>query len=124
MLRRGDVGQLETAAEQFVYRIIPSLGCAASRSGKMPMQREIEALLTAYLEDRNRESRLLQELLTGLATGAAARQRMIEEFAAAISRASPATATLPVQRSPAAVSDDVARAIQQLRAASAGPTTH
>ncbi len=48
------------------------------------MQREIEALLSAYLTDRNKETRMIQELLTALAVGAAARQRMLRDLAAAI----------------------------------------
>lgn len=48
------------------------------------MQREIEALLSAYLADRNKETKMIQELLTALAVGAVARQRMFRDLAVAI----------------------------------------
>lgn len=48
------------------------------------MQREIEALLSAYLTERNKEAQVVQELLTALAVGAAGRQRMMQELAAAV----------------------------------------
>jgi hypothetical protein len=42
------------------------------------MQREIEALLVAYLEERQKEARIVQELLTALSVGAAGRQKMFD----------------------------------------------
>ena len=53
------------------------------------MQREIEALLAAYLADRNKETQVVQELLTVLAVGSADRQRMLRELAAAVGGLAP-----------------------------------
>ncbi len=105
------------------------------------MQREIEALLKAYVEDGSRESRLVQNVLTALAVGAAARQRMLLELQAAVGleMVEPATIIAPdaipeaVQARPSSPNlrrvskidtDDVALAISQLRAARDGHVTH
>ena len=48
------------------------------------MQREIEALLTAYLEDRQKEAKLVHDVLTALSVGATSRQRMFDAIAAAV----------------------------------------
>ena len=98
------------------------------------MQREIEALLTAYVEDSSREARLVQNVLTALAVGAAARQRMMLELQAAVGLEKSQQATIiapgaspeaiqagpssPKLRSVSKIdADDVALAISQLRAA-------
>ena len=83
------------------------------------MQREIEALLEAYLRDKDREARLVTELLTTISSGASARQLMIERLAVAIERAMPKMAT---ELRP--ISDDIDLAIRKLREASATSTTH
>ena len=105
------------------------------------MQREIEALLKAYVEDSGREARLVQNVLTALAVGAAARQRMLLELQAAVGleKVEPATIIAPeaipepVETRPSTPSlrtvskidtDDVALAISQLRAARDGHVTH
>ena len=103
------------------------------------MQREIEALLKAYVEDSGREARLIQDVLTALAVGAAARQRMIADIQAAvgIGDIGPAqsnsskepeasiTASSPMFKSvPRIVTDDVALAISHLRAARDAPAVH
>lgn len=101
------------------------------------MQREIEALLKAYVEDSSREARLVQNVLTAMAVGAAARQRMIEDIQAAAGFAiapppapfareatpdiAPMRSSSPIFKSaPKIGSDDVALAISQLRAARDG----
>ncbi len=101
------------------------------------MQREIEALLKAYVEDSSREARLVQNVLTAMAVGAAARQRMIEDIQAAAGFAiapppapfareatsgiAPVRSSSPIFKSAAKIgSDDVALAISQLRAARDG----
>lgn len=89
------------------------------------MQREIESLLAAYLADRDREARLVQELLTALAVGSAARQRMLHDIAAAVG-AAPAMepADAPVIRDmPAFAGSDITAAIARLREAR-DATTH
>ena len=107
------------------------------------MQREIEALLKANIEDSGREARLIQNVLTALAIGSAARQRMIEEIQAAVGLGAVAPEvevqaacelTLAVAPTPPSVSilkklpkiatDEVALAISQLRAARDGHVTH
>ena len=55
------------------------------------MQREVEALLAAYLADRNKETRVVQELLTILAVGSAERQRMLRDLAAAVGGVGPSS---------------------------------
>ena len=80
------------------------------------MKREIEALLAAYLADRNKEAQVVQELLTALAVGAAGRQRMLHELAVAVG----ATAEVApvVDRPPSRESiADISTAITLLRAA-------
>ncbi len=101
------------------------------------MQREIEALLKAYVEDSSREARLVQNVLTALAVGAAARQRMFEELQKAVGLGPmtppetaeaeltpgivPARASAPILKSvPRIAAGDVAMAISQLRAARDG----
>ena len=51
------------------------------------MQREVEALYRAYHDEKGRETRLIQDVLSALAVGAASRRMMIEELAAALARA-------------------------------------
>ena len=46
------------------------------------MQREIEALLAAYLDERRKEAQVVQELLTALSVGASGRQKMIDAIVA------------------------------------------
>ena len=60
------------------------------------MQREVEALLAAYLADRNKETRVVQELLTILAVGSAERQRMLRDLAAAVGGAGPSSPNEPL----------------------------
>ena len=103
------------------------------------MQREIEALLKAYVEDSGREARLIQNVLTALAVGAAARQRMIADIQAAVGVDTveptqpqafkevelPNAASSPILKSvPKIVTDDVARAISHLRAARDAAVVH
>ena len=103
------------------------------------MQREIEALLKAYVEDSGREARLIQNVLTALAVGAAARQRMIADIQAAVGvdTVEPTqaqafkdvellnTASSPILKSvPRIVTDDVALAISHLRAARDAAVVH
>ena len=105
------------------------------------MQHEIEALLKAYVEDSSREARLVQNVLTALAVGAAARQRMIEDIQAAVGigtvtspvavaaldiapDVTPARSTSILKSVPKIASDDVALAISQLRAARDGHIVH
>lgn len=47
------------------------------------MQREIEALLSAQLAERQAEADLIKRLLTALALGSSARHRMFDDIAAA-----------------------------------------
>lgn len=94
------------------------------------MQREIEALLTAYLADRNKETQLIQDLLTALAVGVSARQRMVRDMAAALGSQVPVSSAIsaaPSGPNPRATADssnaqgpaggDITSAIQQLRVA-------
>ena len=60
------------------------------------MQREVEALLAAYLADRNKETRVVQELLTILAVGSAERQRMLRDLAAAVGGVGPSSPNEPL----------------------------
>jgi hypothetical protein len=48
------------------------------------MEREIETLLTTYLADRNKETRVVNELLTVPAVGSAKRKRMLRQLTAAV----------------------------------------
>ncbi len=103
------------------------------------MQREIEALLKAYVEDSGREARLIQNVLTALAVGAAARQRMIADIQAAVGIEAieptqshafkdaemPITASSPILKGvPKIIIDDVALAISHLRAARDAAVVH
>ena len=105
------------------------------------MQREIEALLKAYVEDSSREARLVQNVLTALAVGAAARQRMLLELQAAVGLEKPEPAAIiapdaspeAIQAGPSSPTlksvskidtNDVAQAISQLRAARDGHVVH
>ena len=87
------------------------------------MQREIEALLKAYLQDRSREARLIQDVLTALAVSSAARQRMVEEMATAVGNATTELVVAP-RVVGATVAEDVALAIDQLRATRGAAVTH
>jgi hypothetical protein len=89
-----------------------------------PMQREVEALLAAYLADRNKETRVVQDLLTILAVGSAERQRMLRDLAAAvggIGSSSPAEplSTFNENVPTSSFDDDLCAAISQLRDARA-----
>jgi hypothetical protein len=84
------------------------------------MQREIEALLAAYLADRNKETRVVHELLTVLAVGSAERKRMLRDLAAAVGAfetVAPSVASEPVaENSPSTGSEgDLSAAIYQWR---------
>lgn len=88
------------------------------------MQREIEDLLVAYIADRNREARLVQDLLAALAVGSVARQRMIEAVATAASEASAgipqapaAPSSAPARNVSELLSADISAAVAELRAA-------
>ena len=88
------------------------------------MQREVEALLAAYLADRNKETRVVQELLTILAVGSAERQRMLRDLAAAVGEVGPSSPNEPHSSSnenvPTSSFDaDLSAAISQLRDARA-----
>lgn len=48
------------------------------------MQREVQALFRAYMDERDRETQLIRELLAALAVGSDARRRMIMEITAAV----------------------------------------
>ena len=56
-------------------------------AGELRMQREVEALYRAFHDEKSRETRLIQDVLSALAVGAASRRMMIEELAAALARA-------------------------------------
>jgi hypothetical protein len=87
------------------------------------MQREVEALLAAYLADRNKETRVVQELLTILAVGSAERQRMLRDLAAAVGGAGPSSPNEPLSTGEnvptSSFDDDLSAAISQLRDARA-----
>ena len=91
------------------------------------MQREIEALFAAYLADRNKEAQVVRELLTALAAGSAGRQRMLQEFAAAVGAtavtADASAAPMLDRASPPQFNDEISAAIAQLRTSRA-PATH
>lgn len=92
------------------------------------MQREIEALLAAYLADRNKEAQIVLDLMTALAVGSAGRQRMMQELAAAVGAAPPnatgaAVAPFLDRPSSPAFNSEVSAAVAQLRAAR-GANTH
>ena len=87
------------------------------------MQREIEALLNAYLQDRSQEARLVQDLLTALAVGSAARHRMVQELASAVGQTT-AGLSAAQKASPATLTDDITVAVTQLRAARNTSATH
>jgi hypothetical protein len=95
------------------------------------MQREIEALLAAYLVERNKEAEVVQQLLTALAVGASARQRMMQTLSAAVrADAAPAPTHPPADVAidanrppPLPFSADISTAIAHLRAAR-NATTH
>ncbi len=86
------------------------------------MQREIHALLAAYLADRQREATLVGDLLMALATGSAGRQRMFEQIAAAVSATAPEAAV----RAPLSdiSTNDFMLAIRELRDARDASVTH
>ena len=50
------------------------------------MQDKFEELLRAYLADKDRESRLIVDVLSSLAVGASHRQEMIDEIDAAVTK--------------------------------------
>jgi AcrR family transcriptional regulator len=87
------------------------------------MQREIEALLAAYLEDRQKEAKLVQEILTALSVAAASRQRMFDAIA---------TAVQPLQERPAEqpdiatlrIAEDLSVSLGSLRKAFDAAITH
>lgn len=90
------------------------------------MQREIEALLEAYLDERNREARVVQDLLTALAIGADARTKMMADLGRIFGQSAiePRTASRTVQATEPSprLTIDLAEAISQLRAARDGAT--
>lgn len=93
------------------------------------MQREIEALLVAYMEEKQKETKLVQDLLTALAVGAAARQRMCEAIeAASLSAVGAGSAvgskSVEHQSVPMPVEDDLERALVQLRRSRDSNFTH
>jgi hypothetical protein len=84
------------------------------------MQRHIEALLLAYLADRDKEARVVQELLAVLAVGAADRERMLRDLQAAVSglaaaSSSEATSHLGENAPPSSFGNDLSAAISKLR---------
>lgn len=87
------------------------------------MQREIEALLAAYIEDRRKEAKLVHDLLTALSVGAAGRARMFEAIKAAAGmqaegEAASETTTIEIPKLPAtALVDDLTLSIGNLRQA-------
>jgi hypothetical protein len=48
------------------------------------MQREIEALLTAYLDDRQKEAKLVHDVLTAISVASAGRRRMFDAIVEAV----------------------------------------
>jgi hypothetical protein len=48
------------------------------------MQREIEVLLSAFLDDRQKEAKLVHDVLTAISVAAASRRRMFEAIADAV----------------------------------------
>ena len=86
------------------------------------MQREITALLRAYLEDKQRETKLVQDFLSALAVNAAGREKMLEDLAKAVIAI---TGLPPVSKgSPAKLEDDLTHAVDQLRTTNAFPASH
>ena len=81
------------------------------------MQREIEALLKAYVEDRQREGKLVTDLLTAIAVGAASRRQMMEDIATAVTSIRPVARTEAPPPSQPASFDPVSEAVSQLRSA-------
>lgn len=82
------------------------------------MQREIEALLLAYSDDRNRETQMLQNLLSALAVGAAARQRMVRDLCSvvlAIEAHGAITAAASADPSADGKANDITSAVASLR---------
>ena len=84
------------------------------------MQRQIEALLAAYLADRDKEARVVQELLAVLAVGAADRQRMLRDLGAAVgglaaASSNEAISPLGENAPPSSFSSDLSAAISKLR---------
>lgn len=88
------------------------------------MQREIEALLAAYLDERKKEAQLIEDLLTALSVGAAGRQRMFDAIAAIAGPPSDAVAAAPASISPLTIADDLTLGIGALRRARDAALTH
>ena len=84
------------------------------------MQREIEALLTTYLADRNKETRVVKELLAVLAVGAAERKRMLRQLTAAVGGLTPVAPEVAIEpiaesRPSSELNGDLSAAICQWR---------
>lgn len=82
------------------------------------MQREIEALLVAYLNDRNKETQMIQDLLSALAVGAEARHRMVRDLTSAVmvlQGPAPGAAAPPPATKAGEATGEITAAIAQLR---------
>ena len=81
------------------------------------MLREVEALFRAFNDEKTRETRLIQDILSALAAGAASRRMMIDELTAALSRAKIDLNKVPANVD-AAADDNISACVSRLRTAS------
>jgi hypothetical protein len=89
------------------------------------MQREIEALLNAWLTRQEQENRLVQGLLSALAQNEVARHRMLHELSSVAALAVQAAAPLSQAQTSVTTTDDrLSRAVEALRAAHASGQAH
>jgi hypothetical protein len=91
------------------------------------MQREIEALLNAWLTRQEHENRLVQGLLSALAQSEVARHRLLHELSSVAALAMPDAAPQPQpqpQTATTTTDERLARAVEALRAAHATGQAH
>lgn len=87
------------------------------------MQRELEALLSAFAEEQEREARLIQDIVGILREARSARQRTIESLANSVGRAMGApSAHAGAGRSMSV--EQVSEALEAFRAGSTGFKAH
>ena len=82
------------------------------------MQREVEALIRAYHDEKRRETRLVQDVLTALAAGQVSRRLMIVDLTAALARASGETASVSANFN-SDKDDEIASFVRRVRSATA-----
>jgi len=87
------------------------------------MQREIDALLSAFAAEQQKEARLIRDLLATLSRGTQARQRMVESLALAVAEAMSIPVDGAHSHTPFAT-EQVSEAIEQLRASGNGFARH